>query len=291
MIGAYIVQPLFLVLPRAVVLQLAKFFGRCGFYLLKKERNKALSNLAYAFGDSEDEQSRKRLVKRIFVNFALMACDFALFPKLSPQKINDLVTISGIEKIGDVVKKRKQGFIILTAHLGNWELIAPVIISRGYYGSVLGKEIYYTGYNKLIIRLRESQGVYTFYRDRSPKEMLQRLKRGEGIGILPDQDIADVDGIFVDFFHKPAYTPTGPAKLARAARVPIILTFMIREGNRYRLQFDDIIEPFLYEKEDKKAAIERMTRAWSNVVERYIRMYPDQWVWTHNRWKTKQSKT
>ena len=66
-ICAYIVHPLFLVLPRAVVLQLAKFFGTCAFYLVKKERNKALSNLAYAFGDSEDEQSRKRLVKRIFV--------------------------------------------------------------------------------------------------------------------------------------------------------------------------------------------------------------------------------
>jgi len=289
-LSTYILHPFLLLLPRVVVLQFANIFGICAFYILRKEREKALSNLTYAFGDSYDDQSRLRLIKRLFVNLSMTACDFALFPKLTLKNINELVNVDGFNRVDDIVNRRKQGLIVITAHLGNWELIASTFVRLGYKGLVLGKKIYYSGYNKIIVDLRESQGVYTFYRSSPPKEILRRLKAGEVLGVLPDQDIDDVEGIFIDFFGKPAYTPIGPAKMSLAAKVPIMLAFMVRQGKRYNLIFDDIIEPVIYENEDKRSAIERITRTWSNIVERYIRMYPDQWVWMHNRWKTKNNK-
>ena len=282
------IQPLLLFLPRVIVLGIAKLLGWSAFYFLKRERERTLSHIRYAFGSSKDEQWCTQIVRRVFVNMALTAADFARFPRMRMKHIEALVTTVGMEKVEDIMQRQERGLIVITAHLGNWELIAATFMNHGYTGCVLGTEIYYSLYNQIIIDLRESQKVYTFYRDRSPKDILRRLKSGEVVGILPDQDIADVEGIFLDFFGKPAYTPTGPVKLALAADVPIILAFMVRAGDRYRLLFDDIIEPVLFEGEDKTKAVERMTRRWHTIVERYIKAYPDQWVWMHNRWKTKK---
>jgi Kdo2-lipid IVA lauroyltransferase/acyltransferase len=270
------------VLPRTVVLVIARSGALCAFYCITREREKTLNNLKRVFGGSFTQQKIHRCARDVFKNLAVTACDFARFPRLSAADIKVLVRTSGFEKLSG----HSNGGLIVTAHMGNWELLAAAMIINGYNGFVLGKRLRFDGYNDLVIRLRESQKVYTYYRDRSPKELLQRLKAGQLLGILPDQDIADVDGIFIDFFGIPAYTPTGPAKLALAAKVPIIMAFMLHEGDKYHLVIDSVIDTQLKDDETKPEAIERITRAWSGVIEKYIRQYPDQWAWMHNRWKT-----
>jgi len=276
-------------LPRPVVLCLGRGGSRCAFYFIRREREKALANLKKAFGETMTDKELWNLGIKVFENMALTACDFVLFPQFDADALARLVIDNEIEKLGTVDERRKQGGIIITAHMGNWELLAATVIAHGYNGIVLGKKLRHDGYNDLIIQLRESQKVYTYYRDQSPKVLLQRLKNGVMVGILPDQDIADVKGIFIDFFGIPAYTPTGPVKLAITAKVPIIMAFMIRDGKKYRFVIDRIIDTQIKSDESKDDAVVRITTEWSGVIEEYIKKYPEQWAWVHNRWKTQKN--
>jgi KDO2-lipid IV(A) lauroyltransferase len=132
-------------------------------------------------------------------------------------------------------------------------------------------------------------GLTTIYRDESPRELLRRLHRNEVIGILPDQDIDSLNGIFVEFFGRPAYTPVAPAKLALACRAPILPNFLVRlPGGRYRILVEDPIRPEEYA--GRPDAVEAVTTAWMKACEKVIRRYPDQWSWMHDRWKTRPGR-
>jgi KDO2-lipid IV(A) lauroyltransferase len=125
------------------------------------------------------------------------------------------------------------------------------------------------------------------YRDESPRKMLKTLKKNWIVGIVADQDVDSVDGVFVNFFGHQAYTPSGPVALARASGAVLLPVFIIREGDGHTIAIDEPIE--LRDTDDKEADLIYNTQKWSNVVESYIRKYPDQWVWMHRRWKTKNN--
>lgn len=289
--GACVIHRFLLFLPRPLVRSVATFFGLVACVVLRKERARACSHISQAFKDTYTDTEVSELVRKMFINLSLTAFDFALFPRFSSDQLKRLVTVEGIDKAYDIRKRRQQGAVLVTAHLGNWEMLGATLINAyGLDGVVVGKRIYYPRYNDLVIRFRESQKVFTVFRDSSPKELLRVLKRGDMVGILPDQDVADVDGVYVDFFGKPAYTPSGPAKLALTAKVPILLAFNVHEKGRYRLFIDSVIEPTLLDGESKQDAIQRITQQCSRVIERYIRQYPDQWVWMHRRWKTQKDE-
>ena len=279
---------LILILPRFAVYYLALFFGYIAFYLNVRERKKAICNLQFAFGGTKNQTEIKNIAKGVFKNLAVTACDFALFPKLTLEKIRKITTFQSVEILDDLVNAQGKGLIVLSAHIGNWELLAAALVALGFDGSVLATEIYYPKYDKLINSLRLSRGVKTFYRDKSPRELLRKLKAKGIVGVVPDLDIDGLDGIFVDFFDKPSFTPTGPAKLAVKTQVPIVPAFMIREGKRYRLVVEKVIDTAKMSDEPDEDAIKRITSEWCKVVESYIKAYPDQWGWMHNRWKTKK---
>jgi len=275
-------------LPRPFILFLGRLVSRLAFYCVIRERNKTLANLKRAFGATKTDKQIWQLGLKVFENMALSACDFILFPRFDFAEIKRLLIENEIDKLGTIEERQGKGGIIVTAHIGNWELLAATVVAHGYNGFVLGRRLRYDKYNDAVIELRESQNVHTYYRDRSPKELLQRLKKGVMLGILPDQDITEVDGVFVDFLGMPAYTPTGPAKLAITAKVPIIVAFMLREGTDYRFKIDRIIDTQVNSNESKEDAILRITQEWSHSIEECIKKYPEQWVWVHNRWKTQK---
>jgi KDO2-lipid IV(A) lauroyltransferase len=117
--------------------------------------------------------------------------------------------------------------------------------------------------------------------------MLRILKNNELLGILPDQDTDKVDGIFVDFLGQQAYTPTGPVSLALATGASIVPCFIVRKKSKHYLYIEKPLE--LEVTGNKEADIRINTEKWSYIFEKYIREYPDQWVWMHKRWNTKNS--
>ncbi len=272
-------------LPRGVAQGLSAAVGVTAFWILPKERLRMRRNLKQAFGDSFPDSEADRIGKNVFIHLGKTAADVFQFPRYHQRHLEKLVILNdGIDKMNQALALGK-GVLGISGHLGNWELLAAYFLSSGYPGAVVGRRIYYEPFNRVLVALRKSVNVETIYRDGGLRRILKVLQGNGIVGMVVDQDVEKLDGVFVSFFGKPAWTPAAPVKISIATGAPILPMFVIREGNRYRLYIEDAICP---EKTDNgEEAVQAMTQRWSDVVEKYVRRYPEQWVWMHDRWKTK----
>jgi len=273
-------------LPRSVSLFIADILGRLSFMLVGKYRRVAISNLDEVF--SHDHEKNVRIARDVFRNLAKNGADWIKLTSLSKKEIASLVTEStGFQHVDKALAEGK-GVIVLGSHFGNWELLLAYFIVKGYKGAVVGRRIYFHKYDKFITRLRNRFGTFVIYRDESPKKVLKVLKEGYVLGILADQDVGSLEGVFVDFFERSAYTPTAPVKLAMTTGASIIPAFMLRRrDNTYKMILEEPIK--VDAGGDKEEKIKKYTQAWTQVLEKYVRDYPEQWVWLHSRWKTKDT--
>lgn len=251
----------------------------------------ALRNLELAFGDRYSHKERFRIGKQscLMLGEALGEglCashrGFAYFE----DRIEDAEARA---KVAAFERDHDSGWIGLTGHIGNWELLAAwtTIASRSDHNVVVAKRTPNPHINVIIDGIRASLRLETQYQDASPTLAIRALREGRVLGIVPDQDVKTLSGMFVPFFGRPAYTPVGPARIAITAKVPIFVTFMVREGRGFRIQMHDpIYAPKGMSKPDQ---IAWLTRAWSEKVEAIIREHPEQWPWIHERWKTTPEK-
>jgi len=279
-IGCFIIG----ILPLRVGLFLADLAGMLGYHVIfKKERRRAFENLKSVFPEKSDEEI-ENIAKKVFSNLCKNVIEWLNAFKLNKKNIDGWIEAQGFEKLDRVFSKGK-GTIGLASHLGNWELMHIAFALKGYPGTAIARRMYFDKYGKFLEDIRTAKGVGVVYRDESPKKLLRLLKKNKLIGILADQDVDSVDGVFVDFFGKPAYTPKAPAAFSLASGAPIVPCFMIRKERGHRIIVEEPIE--MEKKSDKAETIRHNTQRWSDVVESYIRKYPEQWVWMHARWKTK----
>jgi KDO2-lipid IV(A) lauroyltransferase len=275
------------VLPRPWALAAARLAGRLGFKTILRQRRKTLENLRFAYGTQKSEEELKRLGEKVFENLALTGAEVLQFPRLNREKVEAWVDAQEAMKLYDQILAEGKGLISMTAHIGNWELLAGIFGIKGYEGGVLARRIYYEPYNRWIVGLRQAMKVPTIYRDDSSREILKLLQRNQIVGLLPDQDMDSMKGIFVPFFGRPAYTIVAPARLALASGAPMVPNFLIRvPGNKYKIVVGEVIRPDL--KKNRDEATNEMTAEWMRQFEKVIRQYPEQWAWMHNRWKTKE---
>lgn len=280
-------------LPLSIVRCIARALGAVVYASLRRERQKVMRHLTVAYGETLALREKKRIARNVFTNLSIVCGDLMYLRYRSVARAMALISSSAEDRgrYQEAVQQGK-GFIVAASHLGNWELMAAFLVNAFPYTApvaVIGKRIYYERYNDLIIGLRERFGVRTIYRDASFKAIVRILKQGGGIGILTDQDVDSIPGIFVDFFGKPAYTTDSIARLAALTGAPVIPCALVREGKRYRFLVDDII--YFDQNADRDEAIRAVTQRVSSCIEKYIRAYPDQWVWMHNRWKTQAGET
>lgn len=277
------------VLPRSILIALAKGMGRVAFFLVGRQRRRTVEHLKQAFQTERSEMEIRQIGIRVFENLSQTAAELLLFKKFRRQGFENLIVAGKAFEVYDELLKEGRGLISMTAHLGNWELLAGLFGAKGYKGAVLARRIYYEPYNRWVVGLRECLNVQTIYRDQSSREILSRLKRNEIIGLLPDQDIDSLKGLFVPYFGRPAYTPIAPARLALASGAPLVTNFMIRKPDgRYEWVLGDVLR--VPDQVSKEEAIEKLTYQWMQSFEAMIRKYPEQWAWMHNRWKTQQDR-
>lgn len=260
------------------------FIGRLVFRILQKERKKTLEHLKFAYDAEKTDKEIEDIALRLFSNLGKNAVEWISYPKLTKEWFDKHVVFHNRERIFEAHKKGR-GVIVLASHFGNWELLAASLNHIGCYGELIVRKIYIEGLNRFFVKMREHTGNSVTYRDESPKKVLRILRNGGYIGVLADQDVASVEGVFVDFFGKPAYTPAAPVKLAMKTDAALMPMFLVRNGDK----FDFFVEPPI--KLGMTGDLERdvlvNTAIWTGVLERYIRKYPDHWVWMHRRWKTK----
>lgn len=275
---------LFSLIPLRTGIIIGGILGSVVYRVLPKYRGLALDNLTMAFGGGNTPREIRKIARGVFENLGKNAIELINFPKINETNIDKIVKVRNLDILVRA-KAKGRGIIIVTAHFGNWELLAVTLTLKGYGGSVIGRRIYFDKYDRYMNNLRKSKNLGVIYRDDSPRKILQVLKDNRLIGILADQDVDSVEGVFVNFFGRPAYTPAGPAAIARASDAALIPVFIIRKNGRHELVIEEPIE--LTDTGDKSADLIKNTQKWSDVVESYIRRYPEQWVWMHRRWKTK----
>lgn len=275
---------IFTIIPVKAGLSIASFFGTLVFYSLARYRQITIDNLKYAFGNEKTETELRSIAKRVFQNLGKNTIELVNLPKFNRARMDKFIRFRNRERLDGAYEKGR-GVIVLTAHFGSWELMAAALREYNYPGVTIGRRIYFSKYDDFLNKLRRSRDVEVIYRDESPRKMLKVLKRNWIVGIVADQDVDSVDGVFVNFFGKPAYTPKGPAALAKASGAVLLPVFIIREGNWHTIACEEPIQ--ISDTGDKAADLISNTQKWSDVVESYIRKYPEQWVWMHRRWKTK----
>jgi len=276
-----------MLLPRPLALALAKAAGHLSFLLVSRQREKALKSLRLAFGKEKSEKEIRAIARGVFQNFAQTAVEILRLPGLSRERLAGLVDLGEAVKVYESLLAEGKGLIAITAHIGNWELLAGAFGLMGFRGAVIARKIYYEPYNNWIVGLRQSIGVPTIYREGASREILKVLGRGEIIGMLPDQDIDSLRGVFVDFFGRPAYTPVAPVRLALQFGTPILPNFLIRQKDgRYKVILGEVIRTSHGDRSE--SAVKEATAKWMRSFEEVIRQYPDQWGWMHDRWKTQQ---
>ena len=269
-------------LPLRAAQALGRGAGLAAYGLLGAQRRLALRHLDGAFGSSLAPDQRRRVARGVFRNLGQSVLEWFVLSRWSLEQVQRLITADGVEHLRGALAQGR-GVILITAHFGNWELIPLYLRSLGFEGGVLARRLRYPEYESCLIAMRRSRGVRTVARG-SLRDVAALLRANQVVGMLPDQDVDSLEGIFVEFFGRAAHTPIGPAALSVMTGAPIIPCFLIREGGRFRL----VVEPPLAAPQgvDRAQAMSSLTRAWSRAVESYIRRYPDHWVWMHRRWKT-----
>ena len=272
------------ILPIKFGLRIGGCLGWSCFCVLKKARKRALDNLDIAFASSKSVEEKGLIARGVFENLGKSFVEVISLAKFNKGNINRYIACKGIEAVEGLIRQGKGG-IVLSGHFGNWELMAHYFAIKGYKVNVVARRVRMEQVERFLARVRKRHGVNILYRDSSAKEVLTVLRRNEFIGMMPDQDMRSVSGVFVDFFGRKAYTPNGPAVLNFLTKVPIIPCFMVRKGFGHEILIGNPIE--LAATGDREKDILENTQRYTKVIESYVRRFPAQWVWFHERWRTR----
>jgi len=271
-------------LPRKVSMKLMGGLGALVFRMLKEERNKAINNLTIAYGREKSQNEIEAMAREVFVNLGKSGAEFAIrMGQENPGQFFGNLEVKGREHLEEAMKKGR-GVLALINHMGCWEGTALALPMLGIPTYAIGKKLGNEKLNTLLFESRGKKGVQTLARGSSYKTMLRVLKENNLLGILIDQD-TDVRGVFVDFYGKPAHTPIGGAMLAMDSGAPVLPMFYIKkDDDTYEFIIDEELP--LVVTGNRRKDMEENTRLFHAVIEKYIKKYPTQWVWFHNRWKT-----
>lgn len=276
------------VLPRRAGLALFSLAGGAAFRFFPKDRERALENLTLAF-PGVDPVIIRAMAKGSFTALGRNALDALRLTYLKPAGVLDLCTIDGEHNLKESIE-RGRGVVGLTGHIGCWELMGGYVSAKGYRLNVIARDLHDERMNDIIVNMRLRHGISSIPRGSSAVAGYRVLKRGELLGMLIDQDI-DVDGVMVPFFGVPAHTPKGAAVFALRSGADIVpMAVHMQPGGEHRIT---ILPPLEFPPEGlgEEQRIERLTARCSEALESLIRIYPQQWVWFHDRWRRSVQKS
>lgn len=273
-------------LPRNTALMLGRFFGELAAILDAKERKLAEKNLKNVYGDKWSDLKIKLVARECFVMMGLNVADVILSRRWTAKELDKLIDTEGFEHFENAYAEGK-GVIGLTGHIGNFELFAAWYSSvKKIPLSVIGRELYDKRLDNLIVENRRRFGLENIPSDAPAKKLLSVLKDGKMIGVLLDLDSSRVSGYFAPFFGQPANTAAGPVVIGRKTGSPVVPMAMFRRpDNCYLVK---VLPAFKINNTDDKQAdiIDGLTRC-NKALEELINFDPTQWIWIHDRWKSK----
>lgn len=270
-------------LPFWLALKCGGLLGSLTYRLDKRHREITLDNLRKSFRD-KPEAEIEGIARSVYRNVGYSVIEFICSSRYG-RNFEKHFQLNNYDAYKKALSKGK-GVFLLTGHCGSWELIAlaqsimkpPIgVVVRPLDNPYLDREV---------SRLREQYGNFLINKTNGMRDILKTLASGNAVGILLDQNVKAKEGVFVDFFGRPACTNKGLALMAGRTKTPVIPAFIHRVGpDRHEILIGDEIP--LIETGDKEADIVANTQAYTKAIEDFINDYPDQWFWMHRRWKTK----
>jgi len=284
----YLTTTVVLFLLQAIPLSVRKFLftnlALAVYCLLPRRRRVAVYNLRRAFPEKSTAEIIG-IVKGVYRNFGILAAEFAEIPRLNVNRINSIMEIKGMENY-EKARSKNRGVILLTAHFGNWELLATAFAIISEPSLALYRTLDNPLLDNLVYWVRASTGNTLMHANHAMRSVLRSLRNKKTVGMLIDQNWSRQEGCFVEFFNRPACTSSGVAFLALHEEVPVLPVYLIRKDDgKYILQMGAEIETI--RTGDEERDIVTNTQRYTRVTEEIVRRYPEQWFWVHKRWKTK----
>ncbi len=267
-------------LPLRFLFALGQFLGCCAWLVSRKYRHLAERNVAIAFGDEKSPRELHCLVRD---HFRRLGANFLCSAKLTAMPPEEILRRVKVENIEAMAREFRAGVpvVLVISHLGTWELFAQLMPK--FVGFVRNASVYQKLGNRFIDehvrRTRSQTGLELFDRQAGFEPVIELLRSGGGVGVLSDQHAGD-HGLWTPFFGRLASTSPLPALLAKRTRAAIIAAGVYTIGPaRWRLVFTERFD-------QPGGSVAELTSRINEIIEKQIRVAPEDWFWVHNRWKT-----
>lgn len=272
-------------LPRSLAKFCSDIIGLVWFNTDKRHKRIALENISTAYKKELSPEQVYKLGKKVFQNTVHMIFDIAWASRMDQEALLKHYTIKGYENLKNALHKGR-GVLLLTGHMGNFELLV------GAFGKDPDYKMYgayrkfdFQPLERLMLEERQRFGVTMIPLRGAAKKIDALLRNKNAVGTLLDQNADWYNGVFVDFFGRPACTNKGMAILAMRTKAPVVPMYIAKTNNRYIVEI--LPEIPLQSTGDVIKDIENNTQNYTSAIESMVRKYPDQYFWVHNRWKTR----
>ncbi len=270
-------------LPRRTALRAGRSLGRLLSDLDPKHTRLALENLRRAL-PHWDEIRLRRTARAVYAHFGEVLFDILWMHGRARQELLPIVEFRGFEHV-EAARAAKRGILFVTAHFGNWEFHALAhSLVREPIG-VVARPLDNPELDRSLCDFRAETGNVVIYKRRALQQVMRMLREDRAVALLIDQNVQEDDGIFVDFFGRPAATTTVAAAVALktgCALVPVHCE--LRPDGTYRASYEPAVA--LAPSGDRRQDIARLTQQLTTRIESWVRGRPEQWLWIHRRWKT-----
>jgi KDO2-lipid IV(A) lauroyltransferase len=271
--------------PRGVARGVGAFIARLALLLTPRLAGVGDLNLRLAFPEKSVAE-RQQILRKLYRNLGWLLAEFCQMPRYTPETTRGFIRYEGLEHYL-AARDEGKGVLILTGHLGAWELSSFYHSLMGYPMSIVIRRLDNPLVDRLVNHIRCLHGNQVLHKDDFARGLLASMRRGETVGILMDTNMTPPQGSFVDFFGQSACTGTGLARIAQKTGARVLPGFLLWEEatQQYVLRFGAPLRVATSGDVEADAIVN--TSLFTKVIEDYVRQYPDQWLWVHRRWKTR----
>ncbi|GBD92645.1 lipid A biosynthesis lauroyl acyltransferase [bacterium BMS3Abin05] len=273
------------IFPYGIAVRFSKILSFLVFSVIRLRRDVTIRNIQMAFPEKDLEECTA-LAGKVYNHFGRVAVDFLYMARLIPKRFLKLIQFEN-ETVLQKALQAGKGVVLNGGHLGNWEFLAASIPLKGYPENIIVGAQRNNLADAWFNTNRALAGCKIIHVGGAVRKSLKALNRGEVLAILSDQD-AGKDGQFVPYFGRPASAPVGAALLSLKSGSPMVYTQAIFNNGRYVVQFERIRTDDLEGPTPEN--LWELTRRFTEILEKNVRKYPEQWFWMHRRWKTRPVK-
>ena len=272
-------------LPRGMARKAGAGLGTIAWLVVPKLRRTGMRNLELAYPEMP-AADRRRILRQLYRYLGWHLGEFSQMPRYTRENTRDLIRYEGLEHYLDA-RARGRGVLVVTGHLGAWELSSFWHSLMGYPMAMVIRRLDNARVDRMVNEIRCLHGNRVVHKDDFARGLLSAVRRGETVGILMDMNMTPPQGVFVPFFGVAACTAAGLARVALRTGAAVLPGFLVWEASegKYVLHFGDEIP--LVETADDDCDILENTARFTEAIEGFVRRYPEQWLWVHRRWKTR----